>query len=143
MTPLFRVREFRFPDDYEQVYQLWENAGPGVRVGRSDSLLEIAKKLQRDPDLFLIAENEGEILGAVLGGYDGRRGLVYHLAVCREQRNAGIGRALMQELETRLQSKGCLKCYLLVTYDNPRARKFYQEQGWERMELDIFGKEIS
>jgi ribosomal protein S18 acetylase RimI-like enzyme len=142
MTPLFQIREFIYPDDYEQVNQLWANAGPGVHVGRSDKLEEIAKKLKRDPDLFLVAENQVRIIGAVLGGYDGRRGLVYHLAVLREHRHAGIGRALMQELENRLRAKGCLRCYLLVTWDNPDARKFYQELGWERMELDIFGKDL-
>ncbi|HEX9616692.1 MAG TPA: GNAT family N-acetyltransferase [Anaerolineales bacterium] len=142
MTLLFQIRAFIHPDDYESVYQLWANAGSGVHVGRSDSLGEISKKLQRDPDLFLVAENQAGIVGAVLGGFDGRRGLVYHLAVRREDRNAGIGRALMKELEDRLRSKGCLKCYLLVTYDNPEGRRFYQELGWERMELDIFGKDI-
>lgn len=142
MTPPFRIREFVFPDDYEQVYRLWANAGPGVHVGRSDGLEEIAKKLQRDPDLFLVAENRGGIVGAVLGGYDGRRGLVYHLAVRKEHRNAGIGRALMRELEGRLRAKGCLRCYLLVTWDNPEARRFYEGNGWERMDLDIFGKDL-
>jgi ribosomal protein S18 acetylase RimI-like enzyme len=142
MTLSFRIREFAFPDDYEQVYHLWTNAGRGVHVGRSDSREEIAKKLQRDPDLFLVAEVESDIIGAVLGGYDGRRGLVYHLAVHQEHRNAGVGRSLMQELESRLRSKGCLKYYLLVTYDNHGARRFYEDLGWERMEIDIFGKEI-
>jgi ribosomal protein S18 acetylase RimI-like enzyme len=141
MTLLFHIREFSFPDDYEQVYQLWADSGPGVRVGRSDSRGEIAKKLQRDPDLFLVAENETGIIGAVLGGYDGRRGMVYHLAVHNGHRNAGVGKALMEELENRLRSKGCLKCYLLVTHDNPEARFFYQKLGWGRMEIDIFGKE--
>jgi ribosomal protein S18 acetylase RimI-like enzyme len=143
MTLLFQIREFCYPDDYQQVYQLWAEAGPGVHVGRSDSWEEIAKKLQRDPDLFLVAENEAGLIGAVLGGFDGRRGMVYHLAVRRESRNAGVGRALMHELEERLRSNGCLKCYLLVTYDNAGARKFYQDLGWERMEIDIFGKDIS
>jgi ribosomal protein S18 acetylase RimI-like enzyme len=142
MTFLFRIREFNFPDDFEQVLNLWSNAGPGVHVGRSDTREEIAKKLQRDPDLFLVAENQAGIIGAVLGGYDGRRGLVYHLAVRSEHRNAGIGRALMVELENRLRSKGCLKCYLLVTFDNSGARGFYQELGWEEMDIDIFGKEF-
>jgi ribosomal protein S18 acetylase RimI-like enzyme len=138
----FQIREFIFPDDYEQVHQLWATAGPGVHVGRSDRVEEIAKKLQRDADLFLVADNNMGILGAVLGGFDGRRGLVYHLAVQPEHRNSGVGSALMQALENRLRAKGCLRCYLLVTRDNPEAQRFYGKQGWERMEIDIFGKDL-
>ena len=53
----------------------------GVHVGRSDTPAEIEKKLARDPDLFLVAECEQQIIGSVIGGYDGRRGMIYHLAV--------------------------------------------------------------
>lgn len=143
MRPAFHIREFIYPDDYERVYQLWANAGPGVHVGRSDQPGEIAKKLQHDADLFLVADNDEGIIGAVLGGFDGRRGMVYHLAVLNEYRSAGVGRALMQELENRLRAMGCLRCYLLVTRENSDARRFYQNLGWERMEIDIFGKDIA
>ncbi|HET7011627.1 MAG TPA: hypothetical protein VFI11_12700, partial [Anaerolineales bacterium] len=67
-------------DDLEAVLDLWGSAGPGVHLGPSDRPLEIRKKIERDPDLFLVAEEEGQIVGAVMGGFDGRRGLVYHLA---------------------------------------------------------------
>ena len=53
---------------------------------RSDTLDEISKKIIRDPNLFLVAEQKGVIIGAVIGGFDGRRGLVYHLAVAEKHR---------------------------------------------------------
>jgi ribosomal protein S18 acetylase RimI-like enzyme len=49
----------------------------------------------------------------------------------------------MDELERRLREKGCLKSYLLVTRDNLDAQRFYEAHGWERMELFIYGKELS
>jgi predicted N-acetyltransferase YhbS len=55
-------------------------------VGRHWSVVTKNKSLQRDPDLFLVAEMDGEIIGSVMGEYDGRRGLVYHLAVAHEFR---------------------------------------------------------
>jgi ribosomal protein S18 acetylase RimI-like enzyme len=136
------IRPFRFPDDYDKVLALWHSAGKGIHVGRSDKPDEIEKKLQRDPDLFLVAEQDGEIAGTVLGGFDGRRGMVYHLAVSAKFRQQGIGYALMQELERRLKQKGCIKSYLLVTRDNPNAIPFYEKRGWERMHLFIFGKDL-
>ena len=89
-----RLREFTLAD-YDSVHALWQNAGPGIGIGRSDTRAEIAKKLQHDSDLFLVAENGGEIVGTVIGGYDGRRGLIYHLAVEHAHRGHGIAKLLM------------------------------------------------
>ena len=118
-----RIREFRLPSDYEAVSRLWGSIERGVRIGRSDTLPEVEKKLARDPDLFLVAESAGGIIGSVIGGFDGRRGLIYHLAVESSFRGMGIGSRLMNEVEARLHAKGCLKCYLLVTNDNPGRRR--------------------
>jgi ribosomal protein S18 acetylase RimI-like enzyme len=137
-----RLREFRYPEDYPAARFLWENAGSGINVRRSDEPEEIQKKLQRDPDLFLVAEAGGKLIGTVIGGYDGRRGLVYHLAVDKTCREQGIGTALMDELERRLKTKGCLKTYLLVVPGNEEAALFYERRGWQRMDVAIYGKEL-
>ena len=128
------LREFRFPEDYASARLLWETAGSGIQVRRSDEPQEIQKKLQRDPDLFLVAEVEGRLVGTVIGGFDGRRGLIYHLAVETGLRGQGIGRLLMDEVERRLKAKGCLKSYLLVTTENGSAMRFYEQRGWSRMD---------
>ena len=143
MTSSIRIREFCFPADYESVFALWGSMEKGVRTGRSDTPVEIEKKLTRDPDLFLVAEADGTIIGSVIGGYDGRRGLIYHLAVASVFRGQGIGSRLMDELESRLRAKGCLKCYLLVTDDNHEAELYYQHHGWQHMDyIHLYGKEL-
>lgn len=134
-----KIREFTL-DEYDIVYKLWENSGPGVGIGRSDTREEIAKKLLRDPDLFLVAEEDAKIIGTVIGGYDGRRGIIYHLAVDQTYRGNGIGKALMAEVEKRLAAKGCLKSYLLVTRENTDVIDFYEQLGWEKMEITMMGK---
>jgi N-acetylglutamate synthase len=137
------IREFRFPDDYAPTLKLWENIEMGVSLGRSDTFEEIQKKIQRDPNLFLLAEAEGEIIGTIIGGYDGRRGLIYHLAVQKDFRKQGIGDMLLNEVEKRLQDKGCVKCYLLIVSDNEYAARFYEHRGWSEMTGNrIFGKEF-
>jgi N-acetylglutamate synthase len=138
-----RLREFRYPEDYPAARFLWENAGSGINVRRSDEPEEIQKKLQRDPDLFLVAETGGKLIGTVIGGFDGRRGLIYHLAVDTDFRKHGIGTRLMDEVERRLKAKGCLKCYLMVTVDNEKAMRFYEARNWERMDaIYTYGKEF-
>ena len=136
------IRDLLFPEDYSAVYSLWENAGAGIKLRRSDELEEIEKKLQRDPDLFLIAEIDGVIVGTIIGGYDGRRGMMYHLAVAQEHRNKGIGSQLVRELEQRLREKGCIRYYLLVTKDNHEAIHFYERHGWKLMDLYTYGKDL-
>jgi ribosomal protein S18 acetylase RimI-like enzyme len=138
----YQIRPFRFPEDYPAVIHLWQSAGPGIHIRRSDEPEEIRKKLQRDPDLFLVAENEGRIVGSVIGGFDGRRGMMYHLAVAADYRQQGMGAALMDALEERLRAKGCIRYYLLVTKDNEPAIRFYEKRGWERMELYTYGKDL-
>jgi ribosomal protein S18 acetylase RimI-like enzyme len=138
------IREFRFPEDYPRTLKLWESIETGMHVGRSDAPEEIQKKLNRDPDLFLVAELKEEIVGTVIGGYDGRRGMIYHLAVHKSVRKQGIGGLLLDEVENRLRSKGCLKCYLLAFADNMSAIQLYKKHGWREQKEDIvFGKEFS
>jgi len=139
-----QIREFRFPEDFQQVEILWDSIEKGVSLGRSDTSKEIQKKLERDPDLFLVAEENGQIIGTVIGGFDGRRGLIYHLAVAASFRGRGIGSRLMEEVEAKMRTKGCLRCYLLVTADNPEGMAYYEKHGWERMDHVVpFAKNLT
>ena len=141
---MISIREFHYPQDYPAVKDLWEGMEKGVHVGRSDAPEEIAKKISRDPDLFLVAEEDGRVIGSVLGGYDGRRGLLYHLAVAKDSRQHGLGSQLLDEVEARLRDKGCLKCYLMVTLDNPEVESFYEKRGWHFMDyVRPFGKDLA
>jgi ribosomal protein S18 acetylase RimI-like enzyme len=137
------IRPFSFQDDYQLVLQLWETAGEGIHIQRSDQPDEILKKLERDPDLFLVACIEKKIVATVIAGFDGRRGMIYHLAVSPDHRKEGIASCLMSEVEQRLISKGCIRCYLFVTPNNQTAMQFYENRGWGRMKIIPFGKDLS
>lgn len=128
-----KIREICFPNEFPQVERLWKSIEKGVSLSVSDTLDETQKHLGISPDLFLVAEDGGQIVGTVLGGYDGRRGLVYHLAVDTSRRRQGVGSRLMEEIESRLLSKGCLRCYILVTMENQDAMNYYQKRGWNQM----------
>ncbi len=136
------IREFDLDRDYAAALLLWHASGPGVHVGVSDTREELAKKLVHDPDLCLAAEEDGQLVGTVLGGFDGRRGLVYHLAVAKGHQGQGLGRALMTEQEARFKAKGCLKYYLLITAENHDVVDFYARLGWSRMPVEIMAKEL-
>jgi ribosomal protein S18 acetylase RimI-like enzyme len=137
------LSDFSYSDDLQAVLDLWQNAGDGIQLRDSDRPEEILKKIQRDPDLFLVAKVEDLLAGVVMGSFDGRRGYVYHLAVLSEFRGQGIARRLMDELERRLKSKGCLKVNLLVTNGNQSAKTFYEENGYQLMPVAAYGKVLS
>ncbi len=138
------IREYKHPVDYPEVRRLWENMEVGIRLGRSDTPEEIQKKIDHNPELFLLAEIDHQLVGTLMGGFDGRRGLIYHLAVSPLFRRQGIGSMLMNEMENRFKSRGCLKCYLMVTKDNVEAMRYYELRGWERMDsIQVYGKEFA
>ena len=137
------IREFQYPADYDRVIGLWNSAGSGVHVGPSDTPQELQKKLKRDPDLFLVAASGEEIVGSAMGGFDGRRGMIYHVAVAPAHRRQGLATRLMREIEERLRAKGCIKCYLLVFPDNADAIEFYKQSGWNVLSNVVFAKEFS
>ncbi len=129
--------------DYASVFGLWANAGAGVTLRPSDCPEEVEKKLARDPDLFLVAEEDGCIVGVIIGAWDGRRGLLHHLAVDPAYRRRGIATALVREVEQRLKAKGCLKVNLLIFRDNEVARALYERLGYTAMSSIMpMGKEL-
>jgi ribosomal protein S18 acetylase RimI-like enzyme len=139
----FVLRQFNFSDDYKNVFALWQSAGDGIGLSPSDQPDEIEKKTQRDPDLFLVAEYAGCIVGTVIGGFDGRRGMIYHLAVAPEYRRQGLASRLMDEIESRLRQKGCRKAYLLVKKGNDVAKLLYEARGWDEMDqVQFYGKNL-
>ncbi len=137
-----RIREIFLPQDLPAVIALWRDSSPGVQLGRSDTPEEIEKKQRHDPDLFLVAEHNQTIIGSVLGGFDGRRGLIYHLAVAQDQRGNGLGSALMDEVERRMREKGCIRSYLLVAADNDEVLDFYSRLGWTELDLYVLAKDL-
>lgn len=61
-----------------------------------DSIYGITAYLERNPGFSFVAKYNGKIIGAVMCGHDGRRGLLHHLAVDNQFRKMGIGKTLLQ-----------------------------------------------
>ena len=135
-----RIREFRI-EDYPDLRELWQTASLELRPG--DEIEDIKLKLKRDPDLFLIAEQDNRIVGGVIGGWDGRRGWIYHLAVNPNYQRKGIGAELVKELEKRLVSKGAKMINAQVHKLNTSSSAFFKAMGYdERSHLIMIGKQL-
>jgi ribosomal protein S18 acetylase RimI-like enzyme len=121
---VIQIRQFRWAD-YDAVVAVWTAAG-------RDALLraELAAKLTRDPELFLVAEADGDVVATVLGTFDGRRGWILRLAVHPAHRRRGTATRLVDELESRFRQLGCPRVNLLVMPDNLAGLRFWQALGY-------------
>jgi len=135
---------------YDDVIQLWTNAG--INVSSSDSKEEIERMLNRNPELFLIGIFKNKVVAVVMGGFDGRRGFVHHLAVDPKYQRSGYGTQIMSKLNENFRQKGVHKIHLFVEKRNEEAMDFYKTLGWEIREYltmmsfvpddDLYKKEL-
>jgi ribosomal protein S18 acetylase RimI-like enzyme len=100
----------------------------------------IARKLEVQRELFLVAAEGGEIIGTALAGYDGHRGWVYTVAVKPSHRRRGVGAALMARVEEGLRAMGCPKLNLQVRATNRVAVAFYERLGYAVEDRVSLGK---
>jgi ribosomal protein S18 acetylase RimI-like enzyme len=114
---------------YKKVIQIWRKAG--INVGSSDTKEEIKRMIKRNPKLCLIGHLEGKVIGVVMGGFDGRRGYVHHLAVDPDYQKRGYGKMMMDELIARLRKMGVHKIHLFIEKYNKEVVEFYLNLGWE------------
>jgi len=102
----------------------------------------IDRKLGVQPELFLVAESQGRVVGTVLGGFDGVRGWIHHLAVHEAHRRKGIATQLMRAAEDGLKKIGCPKINLQVRSTNLGVIDFYRSLGYSVEERASLGKRL-
>ncbi len=102
----------------------------------------IENKLKVQPQLLLVAEVGDMIVGAVMAGFDGVRGWIYHLAVAPEFRRRGFGARLVRSAEKGLRRIGCPKVNLQVRAGNEQVVAFYRSLGYEVEERVSMGRRL-
>lgn len=133
-----KIREFSM-EDFAPVSRLWRRSGFKSRPG--DNREELRRKLERDSDLFLVAEEGSRIVGAVIGAWDGRRGWIYHLAVDPRFRRKRIARKMLLEVERRMREKGVLRVHAMVFLWNAPSMNLFENLGYEKQsDLVVMGK---
>jgi ribosomal protein S18 acetylase RimI-like enzyme len=133
------IRSFARGDE-EAVISLWEAAG--LTRSWNDPRKDIARKMTIQPESFLVAVLDGEVIGSVMAGYDGHRGWINYLAVTPSSRRAGVGRALMSEAERILREAGCPKINLQVRGTNDSAVGFYEALGYTTDDVISLGRRL-
>jgi ribosomal protein S18 acetylase RimI-like enzyme len=137
------IRVFRAADE-PSVIALWEACG--LVVPWNAPSLDIARKVDFQPDLFFVAEEKAEgeerIVGSVMAGYEGHRGWVNYLAVDPALQRGGLGRELMRYAEEKLIALGCPKINLQVRGTNSDVLAFYESLGYRLDDAVSLGKRL-
>lgn len=130
--------------DYEKIFDLWRGTdGMGLR-SLDDSQQGISAFLVRNPTTNFVAVDEGEIIGTILCGHDGRRGYIYHTVVRSDYRNRGIATKLIESAIAALQKEKITRVCLNVLETNECGKSFWQKRGWEKKDfLGFYSKSIT
>lgn len=123
----FTIREAR-REELDEIIAFW------ATIDRHTGLPDRREHLETfhafSPDLLLVAEADGRVVGTVIGGWDGWRANIARLTTHPDMRRTGVARALVEEIERRLQAKGARRVYALVDKRSPPAIPFWEAYGY-------------
>src|SRR5438093_7698856 len=108
---------------------LWQRC-EGIGLSGADSKDSIGAYLRRNAGMSFVVTVDGKIAGAALGGHDGRRGFIHHLAVDPRYHRQGVGRRLVERCLAALEQAGILKCHIFIFNRNEAGIAFWKSVGW-------------
>ena len=125
--------------DYDAVRSLWMTIKGFAIRSMDDSREGVNKFIERNPGFSTVAIEDGQIVGAILCGHDGRRATLYHVCVAESYRKRGIGKAMVVRCMEELQKEGINKVALIAFTHNDVGNAFWKEIGWtEREDLNYY-----
>ena len=127
--------------DRQPLRTLWTRVFPNDPPWNAPDVM-IDSKLKVQPELLLVAKLDGTIVGAVIAGFDGVRGWLYHLAVAPEHRRHGFATQLVHAAEDGLRRLGCPKVNLQVRPENRDVVAFYRSVGYQIEERVNMGRRL-
>ena len=121
-------------EDYDRVHALWMTIRGFAIRSIDDSREGVERFLMRNPHTSVVAEKDGEIVGAILCGHDGRRGCLYHVCVREDLRMHGLGKAMVVFCMEALRKEKINKVSLIAFTRNDIGNAFWKTIGWTKRE---------
>jgi ribosomal protein S18 acetylase RimI-like enzyme len=126
-------------DDEDAVVALWQACGLTVSYNDPATDFRFARA-KSNSDVLVGTDGKETIVGSVMVGHDGHRGLVYYVAAHPDRRVRGIGRAMMAAAEAWLDARGVAKVQLMVRETNTKVISFYERLGFEAIPRTVMQK---
>lgn len=134
-----RIRSFKL-SDHRDVVKIWSRTATKEREAKTLQIL--IQQLACDRDLVVVAEEENEVVGAIMGMKDGNRGFFYCLAVSPDFQSRGIGRQLVAELQQRFYQKGAKRLLIMVDEGTEKLMDYYRHLGFTQMCSSTKSREV-
>lgn len=128
------------PTDEASVVDLWHQCE--LVVPWNDPRLDIQRKQQVQPELFLVAETDGQVVATVMAGYEGHRGWLNYLAVHPHYQRQGMGQHMVETAIAKLAQLGCPKVNLQIRASNEKIVQFYDRLGFNIDPVISMGKRL-
>ena len=125
--------------DRSDVITLWEITFADDPPWNEPSSV-IDTKLLIQPELFLVYEFDGIVVGTIIAGFDGFRGWIHHVAVHPSNQGMGISHKMIQAAELGLRQLGCRKINLQVRAENAQTVEKYAKMGFSEEQRTSMGK---
>jgi len=133
------IRPFQTEDE-DALVALWKMCE--LTVPWNNPHKDIARKLQVQPELFLVGILDSSLIATVMGGYEGHRGWINYLAVHPDFQGNGYGQEIMNSVETGLREMGCPKINLQIRTGSNKIASFYQKLGFTNDHVVSMGKRL-
>lgn len=124
-------------DDIAAIRELMQSE-PGVwKHNTRNDALDI--ELSSAKDLAFVWEEDGQILGFACAHDCGFRAYCGELIVAKVARGKGLGRGLIEHIQSKLQARECPVLFSDVWKD---AEKFYRSLGWSEPDVVLLRKTL-
>lgn len=128
-------------DDYDPLVELWSTSGLDFQVQGRESREAITRHVYQFPGLSFVAIAGGQIVGAVLGTHDGRKGWINRLAVRPDFRRHGVAGALVNACDAAIAAEGIEIVAALVEAENAASAALFRKLGYsDAIEVRYFRK---
>jgi hypothetical protein len=107
-----KISEFKI-EDWQKVRDFWKSLN---FLTPFDRKWIYERKIKVHPDLFLIAEENGKIVGTCIANYDVQLSYIRFLI---KEGNEKVGTRLLREMEKRLKRKGTLAMFIVPHKGKP------------------------
>jgi GNAT superfamily N-acetyltransferase len=110
------------PHDAESIVRFWLESGASMSV--TDTVEDVRRVTANSAARMVLAVDGDDIVGTLLGTFDGWRGNMYRLVVRPDRRRQGIGRQIVRQMEQLFDAWGVRRVTILIEVDRPGAVAF-------------------
>src|SRR5437667_8580066 len=113
-------------EDHQELIEFWKE---NYLLTPLDEFERVKLFLEKNPDMSILAEDNGNIIGTVLGSFDGRRGSLQKIVVSKKYRGKGIGKELVTQAVKKIQDVGALDIRFNT---DEELVSFYEKCGFKK-----------